>query len=342
MEAPMAKGLDVGTSYIVMANHLNKDDTFTAMNYVDFRDAFYIVRPTSAIAKNMMEKGLAGKVFVKDTDDSFILLGQDAIDKALERNESASRPMFRGIISPKEKNAKKVLAFIIGQAVGQASEKGEKIVFSVPAQPIDQEDDDFDVGYHEDVINTILTKLGYESKAINEAEALCYSELSECNYTGIGLSWGAGMVNVCIMLNGEPISVFSTTKSGDWIDRMAASATGETDTVIQYEKENGSFVIGEPNDSPILSAVSAYYQRLIDYTTKYLEVAISEHKLLSKFKDPLNIVVGGGTTQAQGFVEEFEKKLKENNFPLKIKAVSKAKDPLHAVARGCYIAAKIL
>jgi ATP-dependent protease HslVU (ClpYQ) peptidase subunit len=55
-----------------------------------------------------------------------------------------------------------------------------------------------------------------------------------------------------------------------------------------------------------------------------------------------NIVVGGGTTQAQGFVEEFEKKLKENNFPLKIKAVSKAKDPLHAVARGCYIAAKIL
>lgn len=338
----MAKGLDVGTSFIVMANQLHDDDFFQDMQYLDFRDAFYVVKPSSVIAKNMMEKGLAGKVFVKDIDDSFILLGQDAIDKALEKNESASRPMFRGIISPKEKNAKKVLAFIISQVVGQPKGGSEKIVFSIPAQPIDQEDDDFDVGYHEDVVNTILKKLGYIPKAINEAEALCYSELSECNYTGIGLSWGAGMVNVCIMLNGEPIMTFSTTKSGDWIDRMAASATGEEDTVIQYEKENGKFTIGESNDNPILSAVCAYYQRLIDYTTKYLEVAIGEHKLLSKFKDPLTIVVGGGTTQAKGFVEEFRKKLVENNFPIKVNEVKQAKDPLHAVARGCYIAARIL
>lgn len=338
----MAKGLDVGTSFIVMANQLTESDFSSDMNYVDFRDAFYIVKPANIIAKNMMEKGLSGKVFVKDIDDSFILLGQDAIDKALERNESASRPMFRGILSPKEKNAKKVLAFIISQVVGQAREEGEKIVFSVPAQPIDQENEDFDVGYHEDVVNTILKKLGYNPKAINEAEALCYSELSESNYTGIGLSWGAGMVNVCIMLNGEPIMVFSTTKSGDWIDRMAASATGETDTIIQHEKENGVFVIGQSNDNPILSAVSSYYQRLIDYTTKYLEVAISEHKLLSKFKDPLKIVVGGGTTQARGFVDEFKRKLVENKFPLKIKSVTQASDPLHAVARGCFIAARIL
>lgn len=338
----MAKGLDVGTSFIVMANQLTESDFSSDMNYVDFRDAFYIVKPANIIAKNMMEKGLSGKVFVKDIDDSFILLGQDAIDKALERNESASRPMFRGILSPKEKNAKKVLAFIISQVVGQAREEGEKIVFSVPAQPIDQENEDFDVGYHEDVVNTILKKLGYNPKAINEAEALCYSELSESNYTGIGLSWGAGMVNVCIMLNGEPIMVFSTTKSGDWIDRMAASATGETDTIIQHEKENGVFFIGQSNDNPILSAVSSYYQRLIDYTTKYLEVAISEHKLLSKFKDPLKIVVGGGTTQARGFVDEFKRKLVDNKFPLKIQSVTQASDPLHAVARGCFIAARIL
>ncbi len=339
----MAKGLDVGTSFIVMATQPVNDDNYTFMTYVDFRDAFYIVKPTNIIMQNMMEKGLAGKTFVKDSDGSFILLGQDAIDKALEKNESANRPMHKGIISAKEKDAKKILAFIIKQVVGRESYNDEKIVYCIPSQPIDQNDEDFDVGYHEDVINTILKNLGYKHvRAINEAEALCYSELGDSGYTGIGLSWGAGMVNTCIMLNGEPISTFSTTKSGDWVDRMAAAATGETDAVVQAEKEAGNFTIGKPNDNPILSAVSAYYERLIDYTTKYLAVAISEHKLLPKFKKPLDIVFGGGTSKAEGFQEVFAQKLLENNFPVKINSVSRAKDPLHAVARGCYIAAKIL
>jgi hypothetical protein len=38
----------------------------------------------------------------------------------------------------------------------------------------------------------------------------------------------------------------------------------------------------------------------------------------------------------------FAKKLQENEFPLVVKEVRHANDPLHAVARGCLIAAKIL
>jgi hypothetical protein len=38
----------------------------------------------------------------------------------------------------------------------------------------------------------------------------------------------------------------------------------------------------------------------------------------------------------------FAKKLEEAGFPLPIKIVRHAADPLHAVARGCLIAAKIL
>jgi len=144
------------------------------------------------------------------------------------------------------------------------------------------------------------------------------------------------------MLNGEPTVVFSTTKSGDWIDRMSAVATGETDSVVQAEKEGGDFKIGEPNDNPVLSAVSAYYERLIDYTTKQLTFALSGHKSLPKFKNPLKIVVAGGTSQAKGYIENFTKKLSENNFPLPIKEVVHAKDPLRAVSRGCLIASKVL
>lgn len=333
----MAKGLDVGTSYIVLSQ--DKDNNIL---YKDFRDAFYIIKPTTPVATKMIEKGLSGKIFIKDNDGSFIILGKDAIEKAVERNDAAKRPMYRGVVSAKEKDAKRILAFILKEVVGTASEPGEKLVFCVPAQPVDQEDEDFDVGYHEDVVKTVLAECGYDARSINEAEALCYSELESDDYTGIGVSCGAGMTNVCVMLNGEPTVVFSTTKSGDWIDRMSAVATGETDSVVQAEKEGGDFKIGEPNDNPVLAAVSAYYERLIDYTTKQLAAALTNHKSLPKFKNPLKIVVAGGTSQAKGYIENFSKKLVDNNFPLPIKEVIHASDPLHAVSKGCLIASKVL
>lgn len=330
-------GLDVGTSYIVKAQ-----DTNGNIEYKDFRDAFYIIKPSSPVATKMIEKGLSGKVFIKDNNGSFILLGKDAIEKAIERNDTAKRPMYRGVVSAKEKDAKRILAFILQEVVGQSSEPGQKLVYCVPAQPVDQEDEDFDIGYHEDIIKTILQEVGYDARSINEAEALCYAELDTNDYTGIGISCGAGMTNICVMLNGEPTVVFSTTKSGDWVDRMSAVATGEPDSLVQAEKEAGGFKIGEPNENPILAAVSAYYERLIDYTTKQLSSAITDHKLLPKFKDPLTIVIAGGTSQANGYIEQFIKKLNDNNFPLAVKEIRHAKDPLHAVAKGCLIASQIL
>lgn len=334
----MSKGLDVGTSFIVLSQYGNKNN----ITYKDFRDAFYIIKPSTPVANKMIEKGLKDKVFIKDTDGSFIILGKDAIEKAVERNETARRPMYRGVVSVKEKDAKRILAYILKEVVGQATEPNEKLVFCVPAQPVDQEDDDFDVGYHEDVVKSILADVGYDAKSINEAEALCYAELEDTDYTGIGISCGAGMTNVCVMLNGEPTVVFSTTKSGDWVDRMSAVATGEPDSVVQVEKEAGGFKVGEPNENPVLAAVSAYYERLIEYTAKQLCSALTNHKLLPKFKHPIKIVVAGGTSQASGYIENLTIKLNESNFPLQIQEIKHAQDPLHSVAKGCLIAASIL
>ena len=330
-------GLDVGTSFIIASSYDGDNIKFN-----DFRDAFYVIKPTTPIASKMVEKGLKGKVFIKDIDGSFVILGKDAIEKAVERNETARRPMYRGVVSVKEKEAKRILAYILKEVVGKAKEKNEKLVFCVPAQPVDQEDDDFDVGYHEDVVKTILSEVGYDARSVNEAEALCYAELEDSDYTGIGISCGAGMTNVCVMLNGEPTVVFSTTKSGDWVDRMSAVATGEPDSVVQVEKEGGGFKVGEPNDNHVLSAVSSYYERLIEYTAKQLSHALSGHKSLPKFKDAIKVVVAGGTSQADGDIEKLHGKLLESDFPLEIEVVKHADDPLHSVSKGCLIAASIL
>lgn len=331
----MPIGVDVGTAFLIRAEE--KDG---GIKYTEFRDAFYKMKPASPIAAKMMEKGLANMAYFRDKDGTYVVVGADAIAKAVERHDSAKRPLFRGVLSPREPDARVVLKFILSQLVGKPSAPGETLVYCVPAEPVDQSDENFNTGYHEDVLRKDLAELGWAARAINEAEAICYSELDNDDYTGIAMSFGAGMVNSCVMSSGEAIVKFSTTKSGDWIDRMAATSTGQADSVIQMEKESGDFTVGEESSNPILSSVSAYYVRLIDYTIAQL-VARLGAKDLPKFSNPIPIVISGGTSRAKGFVECFKKRLAEVKFPLPIKEVRPAKDPLRAVARGCLLAASM-
>ena len=334
----MGRGLDIGTSFIISAVG-DKEVT-----YREVRDAFIKLKPTSPVASSMMEKGLKGQVYFKDSDGSFIVIGQDAIERSVERHMSASRPMNRGIISPKEKDARRILKFILAEVLGKPKTENEKLIFSVPAQPVDQPGEEFDTGFHEDALRNDLRELGYDARAINEAEAICYSELDTDDYTGICLSFGAGMVNACVMSAGEAVIKFSTTKSGDWIDRMVAASTAQPDSVVQVEKENGKFRIGEEvADNSILSAVSSYYMRLIDYTIKHLVHQLKYGPAMPKFAGPIPIILSGGTSRPINFREEFEQQifLVKDQLPFRIKEVRLAKDQLRSVARGCLIAAEI-
>jgi len=284
---------------------------------------------------------LANLTYFKDTDGSYVVVGSDAIQKAIERNQSARRPLFRGVVSPREPDARRVLKFILKHLLGTPSAGTESLVYSIPAEPIDQDSEDFNTGFHEDMLKRDLLELGWDARPLNEGEAICYSELEHEGYTGICLSFGAGMVNCCVMSSGEPILRFSTTRSGDWIDGMAAQTTGQSHTVVQVEKENGEFSVGEESDNPILSAVSAYYVRLIDYTISNLAARLANSKDLPKFTDAIPVVVSGGTSRAKGFIDAFSKRLGAQDFPVKISEVRHAKDPLRAVARGCLLAASL-
>lgn len=701
----MGKGLDVGTSFLITA-----DETANGIQYKEFRDAFFRIKPPTIFAGKMLEKGLSGLSYFKDTDGSFVLVGQDAINKAIERNQSVSRPLFRGVISPREPDARRVLKFILSELVGKPSVPGEVLIYSVPAEPVDQSDEDFNTGYHEDCLRQDLGELGWNAQPLNEAEAIAYSELADEDYTGMTLSclvpgtkiytnkgivniedvkegdqvithkgrwrpinkvitknfsgectkiqisgysnntedykfvdnhellvqrnnewnwigcnelvekdivgepilqmdkiesdptiticehttssllytkthipvtadvqrligyflgdgsinehenalqfdfakhetnniqdvkeilaknfhknsaetikdkncvrlkcyskglvnwfknhcytqdkkkqypwsisriktggcanllaglvrsdgytsetnivfentnsslcllakqlfarlniaaslsyreprlggiinnrqiigkqqswsvstgakfsylslkdfidnvscetsifaakiWidnnfacgkiqkiekenykgivydlqveedhsfsgpnltihncGAGMVNICVMSSGDPVIKIATTKSGDFIDRMAAQSTGQTDSVVQVEKENGHFIVGQEASTPILNAVSSYYVRLIDYTVKQLVHALVNHPNLPKFTHPITIVVSGGTSRAGGFVDAFRSRLLDEKLPFEVKEVRHATDPLRAVARGCMIASSL-
>ena len=337
------RGLDIGTSFIIASKEFAVGEK---VMYTEFRDAFLRLKPSSPIAKKMIAKGLKGQQYYEDTDGSYIIIGQDAIERAIERNTSANRPLVKGVISPHEKQARHILRHIFKEVLDKPSVENEKVVYSVPAQPVDQLAEEFDIGFHTDAINNDIKALGFIPVALSEAEAICYSELEEDNYSGICLSFGAGMVNACLMSSGEGILHWSTTKSGDWIDRMAAQATAQPDTIVQVEKEGSKFIVGQEfSNSTILSAVSLYYVRLIDYTIQHLITQINNAKSLPKFVDAIPIVIAGGTSLAQGFIDTFQQLIEthttEKELPFLIKEIRYASSPLRAVSRGCLLASQL-
>ena len=76
----MSIGLDVGTSFLIKA-----EETLEGVKYTEFRDAFYRIKPPTKFAGKMIEKGLQSMPYFKDIDGSYVLVGQDAIEKAIER-----------------------------------------------------------------------------------------------------------------------------------------------------------------------------------------------------------------------------------------------------------------
>jgi len=335
-QIPQGVGLDIGTSFLV-AGRFRKDGK---VHFKTFRDCFLELTPKTPINKKFIKKGLDDrKAPYVERDDKFYVLGEEAFLMANERHINTRRPMHRGVLSPQEKEAMPILKEIIKRLVGKPKVDNERLVFSVPGKPIDA---DFDQLFHQDVLRSFIQSLGYEAHPMNEAEALAYSELLEEGLTGVAISCGAGMMNVAVLSAGDPIVTFSTSKSGDWIDKQAGIATNLTSGIVQQEKEAPELDLMSPDpNNQVHQAIAIYYGNLIVYTLEQISYDLAQSPSLPKFKDPVPLVVAGGTSLPRGFVQKFEQALSAVDMPIAIREVRQASDPLHAVSNGLTLAASM-
>ncbi|MCI0559063.1 MAG: rod shape-determining protein, partial [Nitrososphaera sp.] len=300
-DAPKGVGLDVGTSFLV-TGRFGSDGK---IHFKKMRDCFLELEPKSPINKKFIQKGLDDrKAPYLEKNDCFYVLGEDAFLMANERHVNTRRPMHRGVLSPTEKEAFPILKELIGRLVGKPRVENERLVFSVPAKPIDA---DFDQLFHQDMIRSFIKTLGFDPHPMNEAEALAYSELLDSGLTGIAISCGAGMMNVAVLSSGDPVVTFSTSKSGDWVDQQAAIATNMTNSIIQQEKEGPDIDLMHPTaGNQLHAAISVYYGNLLVYTLEQIAYDLSRSPALPKFSEPIPLVVAGGTSLPTGFIEKFE------------------------------------
>jgi len=320
------KGLDVGTVFVDCAQKTGSEVTFRIQ-----RNAFFDIE-YSEFVRGILEKSEVKYVLSKD---KIYIVGDDAIKFANLFGRNLRRPMRSGIISSREEEALLVMEVIIKSVLGPPSKKEEICYYSVPGSPINA---DFNTIYHQNVINGFLEKLGYKPKPINEGLAIVFSELAEDNFTGMGISFGGGMANICLAIMGVPAFSFSVVRAGDWIDEQVAMATNQPISRIIAFKEN-SLNLKKPEESmnKIEQALSIYYEHLIEYILEQIKKELMKNP--PQLEEPLLIIISGGTAKPSGFIERFREILGKTDFPLSVKEVRLAPHPLYTTSKGALIAA---
>jgi hypothetical protein len=243
--------------------------------------------------------------------------------------------MQQGLLNPNESHSIEIIKKIIDDQIEPSKNSNTKLFFSIPDAPKGSETD---IIYHETVLKRHLNVRGYNTNSINEGLAVIFSELQANNFTGLGISAGGGMCNVCLAYLSVPLIAFSINKGGDYIDDAVASVVGTVNTRVRSVKENGLDLKSKPHNE-VEDALCIYYDDLIMSLVRSLKESIIQTSNALKIDGPIPVVLSGGTAKVNGFKERFEYFLKTEEIPLDFSKIRIAEDPLNATAKGALIAA---
>jgi len=319
-------GLDCGTMHLCAA----RSDT----NEIKIIRNVFLPVDKESVSMNDLTK----INYVENEDGNLFIIGNDAFIFCNMLGKEVSRPMEKGLISPKEVNAIDILALMVKSLIGDVKGKEVYCSYSIPAEAIDESRS---VTYHEKVFARILNSLGVNYTSVNEAMAIIYSECAKESFSGIGISFGAGMANVCVSYKGIEAVKFSTARSGDWIDKNTAENLNMVQNRVTSIKEkkmklSGKVEVKDKDTKRVLEALFYYHEELIAYTVKRIIKEFTEKSRI-EIEEPIPIIISGGTSLPEGFDQLFKDILAKHELPFEVSEIRRAKNPLTAVAEGLLI-----
>jgi len=321
-----AIGLDVGTSRIVAAQRLDKTTQYqTQLNA-------FVNLPFTKLTQGVLKKERIPHIV---QDSEITVYGDESERFANLFHAETRRPMLRGILNQEESGSLRLVREIVALLTVDTPGQGQKLCFSVPAAPLGAGEA---VNAHEASLKKMLCDLGYEASSISEGLAVVYGEMENSNYTGIGVSCGGGLCNVCFAYLSVPVFSFSISKGGDFIDSSVANQRGEPATRIRTIKEE-SFHLNGHFANKIHQALNTYYEDMIQSLVAAVRDAFASAQNMPKLSRPIPMVLSGGSVLAAGFRDRFEKILRETELPVAISEVRLGTSPQHSTARGALVAA---
>ncbi len=322
VDVRLGVGLDLGTAYLVAGREVEDKRVFVKNE----RNAFLSVRCDTS-TKELLTRL---KVKYVALGDKLYVLGTMALELADIFGRETQRTMNMGIMNPSEAESIPIVKLLAQNIMWPARVEGEVCCFSVPAKPIDRDQDTI---YHRGVFEGILKSIGFSPLVIDEGYAVVLAEMEDSDFTGIGVSCGAGMVNICAAFKSVPVQSFSITRGGDWIDKSAATVLGVTMSRVCSIKEHGLSLLTPKTREE--EAIVIYYRNYIHYLVESMAQVFGRNTGTPRFKDPVNIVFAGGSSMVPGFLEVVREEVKAVRFGFEVGQVIHAKEPFTSVVRGC-------
>lgn len=276
---------------------------------------------------------------VKDSDGQIYIIGQDAFNFSNIFGQAVRRPMKRGVISADEVGAIDILTLMIKDLIGDIQGKQAYCTYSVPAESLDS---GRSITYHEKVFGRILTSLGINNSPLNEAMAIIFSECQKEKFSGIGISMGAGMANCAVAYKGVDTIKFSIEQSGDWVDQNVADSLNMVPNRVtsikekHFDMQKGFAIAPNKKVRRVLEALEYYYNSMISTVVKMI-IKEFEAKVDLDIDEELPVVISGGTSLPNGFIEAYKTEFAKTELPFELSEIRRAANPMTAVANGLMI-----
>jgi len=327
IKKPICIGLDVGTMNLVCTRSDTNETKIT-------RNVFL---PVSSDEIGMSDLSELSHIINEDGD--MFIIGEDAFKFSNIFGQEIRRPMKRGVISSDEIDAVEILTLIIKDLIGDLNGQQAYCTYSIPAEVLDS---DKSIMYHEKIFGRILSSLGINATPLNEAMAIIFSNCQNTSFSGVGISFGAGMVNCVTSVKGINVIEFSTEQSGDWIDKNVADSLNIVQNRVTNIKEKYLSLNKDFREHKnkkirrVLEALGYYYTAMVDNTVKRI-LKEFEAKVDLDLDDELPIVISGGTSLPDGFIELFQTEFDKYDVPFEVSEIRHATNPMNAVSNGLLI-----
>jgi hypothetical protein len=317
-------GLDVGTDQIVLATNIGTVNPFVQNVFVSV--------PAEQGVKKALQK-LECQYF---WDQDFIqIVGEDAYEFSTVLNRPVRRTMKAGTVVAGDDTCIRVFRHLLSEVLKKHVTAESFVCFSVPSSGFAGAPTPSPVHlqFHENLIRDVLKDRKCTCVPVKEGMAVVYSELQEEGYTGIGISFGAGLVNVVLSYMTMVAFDFSLPLGGDVLDERAAALLGVNQSRIREAKENGfSF---NARGGTLYETLRLVYADMMATVISAIRQSVERMKLSQRFNRSIPIAIAGGACLPEGFSELLAEVVGKTELPFRISGVRRAANPLRAVSAGC-------
>lgn len=278
------------------------------------------------------------------TDDSLLIVGADA-PLAAEAWQTPLIPLLPNARLPSDDPVgRQVAAQLLESVAGRSSDDRQNCTVVLPR---DAGAGDPDAEF----FLRLLRLRGGDLQTIPAGLAVALSELGREQFTGIGVSFGAGGVSICLVERGSVRATAVTDRGGDWIDRQLAERQGHVLWDAEGRRYLNLLAVAHWKSSPERSLAGPLnegerwlrqlYGEALKAALREFRNAVTHEGCNGAFRQPLTVVLHGGCTAMAGFHSVWTEHWAEAGIDLPVRTPRRTEDDVWTVARGCLIHAEV-